>query len=233
MNHLFISVLLLCNLVTFNAYTEADPLFSEELHSEIEVLSWSPRIFVYHHFLSDAECDYLRYQATPFLVPSTVVDHTRPDGRKSDNRRRSEGMFFPKHHFDPVLSDIEKRISLLTLMPLENGEPIQVLHYSVGGEYQPHYDYFNENTVGGASHLNRGGQRVASFLMYLNSPDAGGETLFPIVNVQVKPIKGDALLFFDCCVNGAVDPLTLHGGSPVIRGEKWLATKWFRQYPFE
>lgn len=26
-----------------------------------------------------------------------------------------------------------------------------------------------------------------------------------------------------------VDPLTLHGGCPVLKGEKWIATKWMRQ----
>jgi len=225
----------ICMMSFFSYADEAAqiPLIAEKLQVEVEVLSWSPRIIIYRHFLSDEECDYLINESKPFLTPSTVVDYTLPNGRKIDNRRSSEGMAFPKYHFDPILGNIEQRISLLTLIPPENGENIQILHYHTGGEYQPHYDYFNGNTVGGASYLSRGGQRVASFLMYLNTPEGGGETIFPKVDIKVKPVKGDALLFFDCNVDGKEDPLTFHGGSPVLVGEKWLATRWLRQYLFE
>lgn len=210
----------------------ASTLQSEDLQEHIEVLSWSPRIFMYRKFLTPEECDYIIEKARPCLIPSTVVNDNA-GGLISDNRRRSEGMFFPKNHGDPVLEEIEKKISLLTLIPLENGENIQVVHYEVGGEYQPHFDYFMNNTVGGVANLNRGGQRVASFLMYLNSPEEGGATIFPYVKINVQPVKGDALLFFDCRLDGTVDSLTLHGGAPVKKGEKWLATRWLRQGVFK
>src|SRR5690606_22182215 len=125
--------------------------------------------------------------------------------------------------------EIEKRISKVTLMSEENGENLHIIHYDVGGEFKPHHDYFNLLTSGGVVNFRRGGQRVASFLMYLNTPQEGGETIFPKINITVKPKKGDALLFFDCCPDGRTDPLTFHGGLPVLKGEKWLATKWFRQ----
>ena len=168
----------------------------------------------------------------PELARSTVVDEDSEDG-KIDQARTSRGMFFEAEDNDPIIREIESRISLLTLMPLENGETIQVLHYQTGGEYEPHHDYFDPLTVGGAAHLKRGGQRIASFLMYLNTPKAGGETIFPDLKIKVKPHKGDALLFFDCTPDGNIDPLTLHGGAPVRKGEKWLATKWLRQDRFE
>jgi prolyl 4-hydroxylase len=235
MKQIIVAILLLGNIVSSLAYAKPasqKSSVSEKLREKIEVLSWSPRIVIYHQFLSTAECDHLMAQAKPFLVPSQVVDDRRPNGTTSDTRRKSEGMFFPTNHNDPILSAIEKRISLLTLIPPAHGENIQVVHYQVGGEYQPHYDYFNVSSVGGASQLSRGGQRVASFLMYLNTPTAGGKTVFPKVNIEVTPVKGDALLFFDCNVDGTVDSLTFHGGAPVIQGEKWLATRWLRQYPF-
>ncbi len=204
-------------------------VFAEKLNVDIEVLSWSPRIVIYHQFLSPEECDYLIEISKPYLTPSTVVDETKPNGRKIDKRRNSEGMAFPRDHQDPTITDIENRISLLTLIPPENGENIQVLHYHLGGEFQPHYDYFKSNTTGGASFLKMGGQRVASFLMYLNAPENGGATVFPKVGIEIQPVKGDALLFFDCHLDGSVDTQTLHGGAPVTGGEKWLATRWLRQ----
>ena len=35
------------------------------------------------------------------------------------------------------------------MIPEKNGESIQVLYYGIKGEYQPHYDYFDQATIGG------------------------------------------------------------------------------------
>jgi prolyl 4-hydroxylase len=142
-------------------------------------------------------------------------------------------MFFPYNHNDRMIRSIEKRISSTTGLPEENGESIQLLHYTTGAEYKPHYDFFDPNTVGGKEHLKRGGQRFATFIMYLNTPQQGGETAFPLLNIKISARKGDALLFYSCDPHGTVDNLTLHGGSPVIAGEKWIATRWFRLSKFE
>lgn len=233
MKRILAKVLFACCLIGFShGYSQDNSRLTENRPVELEVLSWSPRIFVFHHFLNEEECDHLINLAEPYLTRSTVVDEHSSEGR-IDEVRTSRGMFFPPYFEDALIQDIENRISLITLIPRENGEDIQVLHYQAGGQYQPHYDYFDTSTTGGAYHYNRGGQRVASFLMYLNTPEEGGYTVFPIANIQVTPRKGDALLFFDCDLEGQVDPLTLHGGAPVIKGEKWLATKWLRQHPFK
>lgn len=200
--------------------------------ADVEVLSASPRVIVYHHFLSDAECDHLIHLARPHLQRSTVIDNNSSSS-EIDERRTSKGMFFYPGISDSTVSAIEERIARLTSIPKENGENIQVLQYAVGGEYKPHYDYFDPLTVGGKFHLMRGGQRQASFLMYLNTPEAGGETVFPALGIKVIPRKGDALLFYNCGIEGNTDPRTLHGGAPVIQGEKWLATKWLRFSRFE
>jgi prolyl 4-hydroxylase len=67
---------------------------------------------------------------------------------------------------------------------------------------------------------------MATLIMYLNSTEKGGETIFPDANVAITPKKGNAVLFYNCLPCGKEDPLTLHGGSPVVQGEKWIATKW-------
>ncbi|GIM14877.1 hypothetical protein Vretimale_17712 [Volvox reticuliferus] len=41
-------------------------------------------------------------------------------------------------------------------------------------------------------------------------------------------IMGDAVLFWGTKPNGDIDPHALHGGCPIKRGEKWVATKWIR-----
>jgi prolyl 4-hydroxylase len=113
--------------------------------------------------------------------------------------------------------------------PIENGEGLQILHYCTGDEYAPHYDYFPPDDAGSVPHLSQGGQRVASLIIYLNDVEEGGATVFPRLGLTVGPKKGAAVYFEYCNSLGQVDPQTLHGGLPVRKGEKWIATKWMRQ----
>jgi prolyl 4-hydroxylase len=108
-----------------------------------------------------------------------------------------------------------------------NGEPLQILHYGVGAEYQPHYDYFSPEDPGTAALLQHGGQRVATLITYLNTPDAGGATVFPDIGLEVAPLRGHAVFFSYDRPQPA--SRTLHGGTPVTAGEKWIATRWMRE----
>jgi prolyl 4-hydroxylase len=65
--------------------------------------------------------------------------------------------------------------------------------------------------------------------MYLNTVESGGETIFPTAGLTIRPRQGDALLFYNVYANGELDPESLHGSSPVLAGEKWVATKWVRE----
>lgn len=72
--------------------------------------------------------------------------------------------------------------------------------------------------------LINGGQRVSTLIMYLNDVVSGGETIFPKIGLSIVPKKGSAAaVYFEYSNSlGQVDPLTLHGGSPVVQGEKWM-----------
>jgi prolyl 4-hydroxylase len=199
--------------------------------SKVKVLSWSPRIFLIENFLTPFECDYMVAKARPELKRSTVVSSKSHEGELHE-ARTSKGMFFQKNSTDLILRSIEKRIAEFTMLPEEHGEAIQVLSYGLGEEYQPHFDYFDNKTEGGALCYNRGGQRIATLIMYLENTEDGGETIFPRVNIKVKPIKGNAVLFYNCTPDGNEDPLTMHGGAPVTKGQKWIATKWIRKGQF-
>lgn len=199
---------------------------------KMKVLSWTPRIFLVENFLTSVECDYLIQKARPELKRSTVVSPVNTSGEIHEHRT-SKGMFFVRDGKDALITNIERRIAELTQIPEENGEGIQVLAYGHGEEYRPHWDYFDNSNEGGAFCYNRGGQRIATMIMYLENTEEGGETVFPQVNIKVKPMKGNAVLFFNCTPDGKEDPLTLHGGSPVIKGEKWIATKWIRKGEFK
>jgi prolyl 4-hydroxylase len=48
----------------------------------------------------------------------------------------------------------------------------------------------------------------------------------------VSPQRGHAVYFEYCNRFDDVDPRTLHAGKPVVRGEKWVLTKWMRKRRF-
>ena len=187
----------------------------------------SPEMAVFDHLLSDTECDGLIALSKPKLKSSNVVDPLTGDFTPHHNRT-SDGTYFQRAE-NALVSKIEARIATLLGYPVENGEGIQVLHYTVAKEYKAHYDFFDPNTDGGRQHMQRGGQRVATLIMYLNDVEAGGATFFPHANISIQPKKGSAVYFVNANQAGEVDPMSLHGGAPVQRGEKWIATKWIRQ----
>ncbi|MDO5504829.1 MAG: 2OG-Fe(II) oxygenase [Pseudoxanthomonas suwonensis] len=184
-----------------------------------------PRVVVLGGFLSADECRQMIQLARHRLAPSTTLNlETGEDQQVGD--RSSEGVFFQRGEH-PLCARIEARIARLLDWPVENGEGLQVLRYGPGAEYRPHYDYFDPRRPGTAATLQRGGQRVASLVIYLNTPHRGGATTFPDVHLEVGAVAGNAVFFsYD-----RAHPLTrsLHGGAPVTEGEKWVATKWLRQ----
>ena len=188
-----------------------------------------PRVIVFGGLLAAEECDAMVALARPRLARSETVQ-TETGGSEVNEVRTSSGMFFGREE-NELCARIEARIARLLDWPLENGEGLQLLHYLPGAEYRPHHDYFDPAKAGTPSIVARGGQRVASLVMYLNSPEKGGGTTFPDVALEVAPVKGNAVFFsYD-----RPHPITrtLHGGAPVIAGEKWVATKWLREGRFE
>lgn len=185
-----------------------------------------PDIVIFENVLSAAECDRMIELSKPKLKPSTIVEN-ETGAEKVIDERSSEGMFFYRGE-NEFVRKIEKRLAKLMNVPVENGEGIQILHYVNGAEYRPHYDFFPPENSGSSVHLQKGGQRIATLVMYLNDVASGGETIFPEIDFSVAPRKGGAVFFSYCDNVGKLDRLTLHGGAPVKRGEKWIATKWVR-----
>lgn len=187
-----------------------------------------PAVLVIADLLSAEECECLIEWSRAKLARSTVVN-PRTGAGDFDRDRSSSGTYFSLAENDQI-ARLDRRLAALTGHPVANGEGIQILRYGIGGEYKPHFDYFPPEEPGSAAHLARGGQRVATVVMYLNDVEAGGETYFPRAGgLRIVPRRGWATLFINCDGAGRVDPATLHGGAPVQKGEKWIATKWIRE----
>jgi len=201
------------------------------LDRQVQLLAMlkKPRVIVFGGLLSDEECDELVSLAKERLARSQTVD-VSTGGMEVNEARTSEGMFFGRAE-NALCERIEARIAALVDWPIENGEGLQILKYGPGAEYRPHYDYFDPDQPGTPLILSRGGQRVATLVIYLCTPPSGGATVFPDVHFDVAPIKGNAVFFSYDRPHPSTQ--TLHGGAPVIEGEKWVATKWLRERRFD
>ncbi|SFM60776.1 prolyl 4-hydroxylase [Psychrobacillus psychrodurans] len=108
-------------------------------------------------------------------------------------------------------------------IPIEHGKGLQILRYTPGQEYEAHHDFFSSTSKVASNN------RISTLVMYLNAVEQGGETFFPKLNFSVTPKKGMAVYFEYFYNDQNLNDLTLHGGAPVITGEKWVATQWMRK----
>jgi len=207
--------------------SRANTVATSDRTVEIVMSMEAPRVVLFGNLLSSEECGQMIDASRRRLHRSTVVN-AATGAYDVHADRTSNGTHFELGE-NPLVARIEQRISELTGCPVENGEPLQVLHYTTGAEYKPHYDYFDPAQPGSERVLATGGQRIATLIMYLNDVEAGGSTVFPALGLDVLPRQGAAVYFAYVSASGETDSRTLHGGSPVLAGEKWIATKWLRQ----
>jgi prolyl 4-hydroxylase len=189
-----------------------------------------PRIVLFENVLSNRECEELIKLANKKLAPSKVVDQDSLQGESVLHyaRTSSSTHFMLNQH--TMIGNIENRLAKLVNWPAIKSEGMQVLRYEFGQEYKPHNDWFDPSKISSEAHLNTGGQRVGTIILYLSDVKQGGSTVFPRLGLQVRPKKGSALFFANVTDTGMPDVQTLHGGMPVISGTKFIATKWLREF---
>ena len=185
--------------------------------AEPRKLSDRPHALLFEALLGPLECDYLINVTNERFEPSMVYNEHRQLVR--DTIRTSDGAAFHWLIEDPVVHAINRRIACASRTPYDQGEPLQVLRYSPGQEYRPHFDFVDRAP----------NQRLWTALIYLNDDYDGGETAFVRTSLRVKGHKGDLLLFDNALPSGDGDPLAEHAGLPVSNGTKYLATRWIRE----
>ncbi len=191
-------------------------------------ISEVPRIFVYEDFVTDEVCAQLIEAARSQMKQALVSDDN--SGVLSTGRTGSNCWI--KHNQTPAIARMCQQVSEVVGVPLAHAESIQVIHYATTEEYAPHFDAWDPQTERGARCMARGGQRMTTCLMYLNTVKKGGGTAFPALDLEVTARQG-RMLMFDNCQYGTTkrDADCLHGGMPVIKGEKWACNLWFRERP--
>ncbi|ATP41629.1 2OG-Fe(II) oxygenase [Solibacillus sp. R5-41] len=186
---------------------------------EIDIITRfeEPLIVILGNVLSNDEC-YELIRLSKDKLQRSKIGSTR----EVNELRTSSSMFFEESE-NEIIATIEKRISSIMNIPIEHGEGIQILQYTPGQEYKAHYDFFSSTSKLANNN------RISTLVMYLNDVEQGGETFFPKLNLSVTPHKGMAVYFEYFYNDENLNELTLHGGAPVINGEKWVATQWMRK----
>jgi hypothetical protein len=199
----------------------------DALHAPLErVLAERPRVSVVDGLLSADECRLLVATAQPMLQPSRTIDPTTGQPLAMQLRTSSDASF------DPIMEDlslrlVQQRMASAAGVELTQAEHLVVLRYTPGQEYRPHRDYRPPESL--RNDVPEAGNRGRTICVYINEPEAGGETEFPVAGLKVAPQAGRAVIFDNLLADGSPDVDSLHAGLPVQSGEKWLATLWLRQ----
>ncbi|WP_174300172.1 2OG-Fe(II) oxygenase [Caulobacter sp. S45] len=174
-------------------------------------------------------CRWLISRAATGLKPALV--QVGYEGQpKSDGSRSCSTFMINILNADVIISLVRTRIGQIVETAIERFEPPQILHYGVGEEFSAHYDFLrrkDESDPGGYE-----GERASTFLLYLNDDYEGGRTIFPKVELSIRAKAGDALWFRNLDGDGRPDKATLHAGTPVEAGEKWVLSQWIHDRRF-
>ncbi|MDB5975520.1 MAG: hypothetical protein JWR07_2280 [Nevskia sp.] len=204
------------------------------LREEINLQAWinpalarqplceSPRIRLAQSFASLQICRWLIGLARGKVRPAMMYNGK---GSHFTAERTNSDYFFDIVGSDVIVAATRQRISSLLKMPTFAMEPPQILHYAIGQQLKAHYDH-----IGGGNGYE--GERIATFLLYLNDDYEGGELDFPKVELRLKARAGNGVYFSNVDHAGLPDKLTLHCGLEVTKGEKWVFSQWIHDRTF-
>jgi prolyl 4-hydroxylase len=193
-------------------------------------LSANPLVRLFPELVTDAICAWLIERAQPKLQRALIYDpHSGKD--IADHMRTNSAAGFDLMQADVVQVAVQSRMSAATGILLHHMEGATVLHYSPGEEITNHYDFVNPKIPNYEQELRERGQRVATFLVYLNDDYEGGETDFPQLGLRYHGGKRAGMVFSNALPDGQPDMRMVHAGLPPRGGEKWLMTQFIRNRP--
>lgn len=178
-------------------------------------------IYAIGDFLSAAECQRLCMMIDAVAQPSALHEQSYDSGFRTSY----SGNLDPE---DSFIMGISRRIDdLLGINPI-CGEAIQGQRYLVGQQFKPHNDWFYTSENYWKLERKRGGQRSWTAMAFLNDVEEGGETHFTEVGIKVEPKPGVLMVWNNALEDGSPNEDTLHAGTPVSKGSKYVITKWYR-----
>lgn len=180
-------------------------------------LTASGTVFYIPDFLSPAECDHIARAGADLFEPALVVDPVTGRNIPHPIRTSDVAVIGPVRE-DLAIRAINLRIASETNTSVDQGEALTLLRYAPGQQFRLHSD-----AIPAARN-----QRIFTVILYLNEGFVGGQTQFPDYALDITPRRGGALIFRNVLDDGRPDPKARHAGLPVIKGAKWIATRWIR-----
>ena len=192
-----------------------------------ELISKDPLIHEFKSFINIAICRHIIDVAKDNMKRAKVCGEKQ--GFISKNRNNSH-CWIPLTQ-DKIFKDLSSRIAIFLKKEISTAENFQIIHYSQGEEYKPHFDaWLVDGSDKSRRVLKKGGQRIYTALCYLNNVEEGGITFFPEVPLKIQPEKGKLIIFKNTIGDTHIrDTRSLHGSLPVLKGEKWAFNLWFRE----
>jgi hypothetical protein len=208
------------------------------LAESIDVATWikpgrsvslhdDPAVRSFPEFTEDEVCSWLIERAKGNLRRALVYDAAH--GKDiADHMRTNTAAGFDLMSADVVQVALQYRMATSVGLPIDNMEGPTVLHYEVGEEITNHYDFLNPGSPNYHDEITRRGERIITFLVYLNDDYGGGETEFPKLKIRHKGKRGEGLLFVNALPSGPPDLRMVHAGTPPTSGEKWIVSQFIR-----
>lgn len=184
-------------------------------------------MYVVDDFLTGSECDEVISRIKKNCRPSTIMTS---DSDFSDSEFRTSQTCDLSQNADEVIKDLDRRITDYIGYEEQRSEGIQGQLYHVGNQFKSHTDFFEPNTQVFTQCASEMGQRTWTFMIYLNDVLEGGQTTFTELDLVFTPKKGQALMWNSLHPDGEVNRSTKHWAKPIIKGEKYVITKWFRTH---
>jgi len=192
-------------------------------------------IYAIDNFLTPDECSkIISIINASELTPSCTYVASKPTERVVHSDRTSKTCYFGGSI--PFITEVDNRICKTIGISNRSAEQIQGQKYEVGQEFQFHTDYFAPELLKKDPSIN--GQRTWTFMIYLNDVEEGGRTSFPRAFCSCVPKTGTAIVWNNLYSHASTDnandygkenPFSSHCGMPIIRGEKYILTKWFKE----
>lgn len=178
-------------------------------------------LFAVGDFLTSAECERLCLMVDQTARPSSLHEI----GYDSGFRTSYSGDLDP---YDSFVKGISRRIDDVLGLGSNLGEAIQGQRYLPGQQFKPHNDWFYTTENYWNLERKRGGQRSWTTMAFLNPVEEGGETHFTEIGIKIEPKPGVLLIWNNALPDGRPNEGTIHAGTPVVQGSKYIITKWYR-----
>jgi prolyl 4-hydroxylase len=190
----------------------------------------SPLVRSHPAFIEPEISRWIIQRAKGRLSPALVYDASV--GKTTTHvTRTNKSVTFNLLDTDFVCVLVQSRMAACLGLPFRHFEAMTVLHYDVGEQISEHFDFVDPNVPDYERHIRERGQRVVTFLVYLNDDYAGGETEFPRLGVRHKGERGEGFFFVNAFADGRPDVRTLHAGRAPLSGEKWIVSQFIKSQP--